>query len=77
VPRVVPIGVRGSISGPVISEKLAVRFNVASFEKDGYYDNPVTGEDLGAERTLGGAVSLLFQATERSDRSRAVPVHRR
>ena len=58
------VGVRGSISGPIISEKLAVRFNVASFEKDGYYDNPVTGEDLGAERTLGGAVSLLFNATD-------------
>ena len=58
------VGIRGSLSGPVISEKLAVRVNVASYEKDGYYDNPVTGEDLGAEKTLGGAISLLFQATE-------------
>ncbi len=58
------VGVRGSITGPLINDKLAVRFNVASFSKDGYYNNPVTGEDLGAEETLGGAVSLLFKATE-------------
>lgn len=59
------VGLRGSISGPVVSDKLAVRLNVASFEKDGYYDNTVTGENLGAERTLGGAVSLLFKATDK------------
>ncbi|MEZ5458912.1 MAG: TonB-dependent receptor [Steroidobacteraceae bacterium] len=58
-------GARASLTGPVISEKLAVRFNVSSFERDGFYDNPVTGEDLGAERSLGGALSVLFKPTEK------------
>lgn len=57
-------GARGSLTGPVVSDKLAVRFNVSSFERDGYYNNPVTGEDLGAERSLGGAVQVLFKPTE-------------
>jgi len=57
-------GVRGAFSGPVVSDKLAVRVNLASFEKDGYYNNPVTGENLGAESTLGGAISLLYKPTE-------------
>lgn len=57
-------GARASVTGPVVSEKLAVRFNVSSFERDGFYNNPVTGEDLGAERSLGGAVSVLFRPTE-------------
>ncbi len=49
-------GVRASLTGPVVAEKLAVHFNVSSFERDGFYDNPVTGEDLGGERSLGVAV---------------------
>ncbi len=57
-------GVNASLSGPVIAEKLAVRFNVASNERDGFYDNPITGENLGAEKSLGGAVSVLFKPTE-------------
>jgi outer membrane receptor protein involved in Fe transport len=57
-------GARASLTGPIMSERLAVRFNVSSFERDGYYDNPVTGENLGAERSLGGAVSVLFKPTE-------------
>ncbi len=57
-------GVRASATGPVVSEKLAVRFNVAQFERDGYYKNPVTSENLGAEKTLGGAISMLYQPTE-------------
>ncbi len=57
-------GARASLTGPVLAERLAVRFNVSSFERDGYYDNPVTGEDLGAERSLGGAVSVLYKPSD-------------
>jgi iron complex outermembrane recepter protein len=57
-------GVTASLSGPIVTDKLAVRFNVASNERDGFYRNSVTGENLGAEETLGGAVSVLFQPTE-------------
>ncbi len=57
-------GVNASLSGPIITDKLAVRFNVASNQRDGFYQNSLTGENLGAEESLGGAVSVLFKPTE-------------
>lgn len=55
---------RASISGPLIDDKLAFRLNASKLERDGYYQNPVTGEDLGAESSHGFAFSLLFKPTD-------------
>jgi outer membrane receptor protein involved in Fe transport len=55
---------RLAVSGPVIEDRLALRANVVSRKFDGFYVNPVTGEDLGGEDTLGGAVSALFKPSD-------------
>jgi len=47
---------RGSISGPVIEDTLALSFNAGVYETDGYYDNH-NPNDPGANGSLGGAES--------------------
>ncbi|MEM9375018.1 MAG: TonB-dependent receptor [Pseudomonadota bacterium] len=48
----------GSLTGPLIEDKLAVRLNLASRSTDGRYEHPVNGDDLGAEDFSGGALAL-------------------
>lgn len=55
---------RGSITGPIIADKLAYRFNLASRTTDGRYTNPVNGGELGAEEFFGGALSLLAKPVD-------------
>jgi len=57
-------GLTASFTGPVVRDRLAIRVNLNSFKRDGFYNNPVTGEDLGAEDSLGGALSVLFKPTD-------------
>ncbi len=55
---------RVALSGPLVADRLAFRANVVSRDFDGFYSNPVTGEDLGSEDSLGGAVAFLFKPTD-------------
>lgn len=55
---------RLALSGPVVSERLAFRANIVAREFDGFFTNPVTGEDLGNEDSLGGALAFLFTPSD-------------
>lgn len=52
-------------SGPLIDDVLAFRASVAEHDFEGFYDNPNTGEDLGAEDSLAGSLALLWTPTDR------------
>ncbi len=52
------------VSGP-ITDKLAFRTSVAKHDFEGFFDNPNTGEDLGAENSLAGSLALLWTPSER------------
>jgi iron complex outermembrane recepter protein len=54
------IGIKGSITGPIIRDILAFRINGNYRDSDGYYRNPVNGGRLGAQHSEGFAASLLF-----------------
>ena len=49
---------RASISGPVIAEKLALGFNVATWNDGGMYTSPTTGKGLSGGDGWGVALSL-------------------
>jgi iron complex outermembrane recepter protein len=57
----------GSLTGPLIADKLAVRINLAANAMDGYYTNPVNKTELGAEQFQGGAIAFLFTPTDNID----------
>ena len=50
---------KGSVGGP-IGKGLGVRVNGAYYNTDGDYTNPVTGGDLNAAETYGGALALHY-----------------
>ncbi|MFK7828262.1 MAG: TonB-dependent receptor [Congregibacter sp.] len=52
-------------SGPLIDNVLSMRASVLKNDFDGFYANPNTGEDLGAEDSLAGSLALLWTPTER------------
>jgi len=61
--------VRGSISGPVIDNTLALSLNAGSYKSDGYYDNhnptdPVANVGLGGGESNGLRLSALWTPTE-------------
>jgi len=56
--------VRGAISGPVAEDKFALRLNAATYNNDGYYTNPVTGEDLNDSESHGVRLAALFTPNE-------------
>jgi iron complex outermembrane recepter protein len=51
---------RVSLTGPLIADTLAYRFNLATRDTDGHYTNPVNGGPLGGETFDGGSLSLRF-----------------
>lgn len=72
--------VRGSISGPIVEDVLAIRMSASATGRDGYFDNVLTGEsnvDGQSDRSIRvqlrltpGTVfesNLLFNFTETSD----------
>lgn len=59
------IGATGSITGPLIEDKLAFRVNAAFRQTDGYWTNPVNGGPLGAESMRGGTLALRYVPTPR------------
>jgi iron complex outermembrane receptor protein len=56
--------VSGSVSGPVIDDVLAVRVNGAYSNHDGFYENEISGDDIGDFESIGGAIALRFTPSE-------------
>lgn len=54
---------RLSLSGP-LTDTLGARLNLSSWETDGWYENPNTGDDLGDGEALGGALALEWRPSE-------------
>lgn len=52
------IEINGTISGPIIEDKLFARVAGSHFERDGYFTNELTGEDLDDRKTSAFAGSL-------------------
>ncbi len=61
--------VRGSISGPVVAEKLALSLNAGSWKSDGFFENhnptdPVANVGLGGGKSNGVRLAALWTPTE-------------
>lgn len=57
--------VRGSLSGPLAGDTLLGGINVASWNSDGYYENSVTGGDVGGTDGSAVAGTLVWKANDR------------
>ena len=56
--------VRGSVTGPVVEDKLNIRVNGAWYDEGGFYDNSLTGNTLGENEGWGGAITTNFYPTD-------------
>lgn len=54
---------QGSVSGPLVRDRLYGRIGVSHAERDGFYTNELTGDDLDSRRTTLVSGALLFEAT--------------
>ena len=52
------------LSGPVLGDKLGLRFNAAVWDEPGYYDNTITGDSLGDDEGFGLALTAKSQLTD-------------
>ncbi|NND35815.1 MAG: TonB-dependent receptor plug domain-containing protein, partial [Gammaproteobacteria bacterium] len=48
----------GSVSGPILGDKLGYRFNATWWEQEGFYDNSITGAPIGGNEGWGVAFTL-------------------
>lgn len=53
-----------SLSGPVLGDKLGLRFNAAWWDEKGFYDNTITGNSLGDDEGFGLALTAKSQVTD-------------
>jgi len=58
------VDVKGSITGPIIADKLQARISVASLNSDGMYKNAFNGERRGFQDFLSISPSLRFTPTD-------------
>jgi iron complex outermembrane receptor protein len=56
---------RGSVSGPLINDKLAVGLGLGYSRRDGFTRNDVTGHDLDSRSAFFGRAQVLWRATDR------------
>jgi len=56
---------KGSISGPLITDTLALGFNATVWNEDGFYRHPATLERVGGGDGWGLAATVLFEPSER------------
>ena len=54
----------GAVTVPISGETLSMRLNAVTWDADGYYENQVTGSDLGGGEGDGVAATLLYLPTE-------------
>ncbi|MEM1089017.1 MAG: TonB-dependent receptor [Pseudomonadota bacterium] len=52
------------VTGPLIDNVLAFRAAVSDHSLDGFYNNPNTGEELGAQDNLSGSLGVLWKPRE-------------
>lgn len=52
------------LSGPVLDDKLGLRFNAAWWDEPGYYDNALTGNTLADDKGYGLALTAKSQLTD-------------
>ena len=57
--------IMGSASGP-LSDNFFVGFNFAAWNEDGYYQNTVTGGDVGGQQGVGFTLTAALDAGERA-----------
>jgi len=55
---------RGSISGPIAADKVALGINGNYWTEDGYHEHPVTGQDVGGGEGWGIAATLLVEPND-------------
>lgn len=53
-----------SVSGPVLGDKLGLRFNAAAWDEPGFYDNALTGDSLADDEGFGLALTAKSQLTD-------------
>lgn len=53
-----------SVSGPVLGDKLGLRFNAAAWDEPGFYDNALTGDSLADDEGYGLALTAKSQVTD-------------
>ncbi|WP_109355670.1 TonB-dependent receptor [Sphingorhabdus sp. EL138] len=59
------IKIRGTVTGPLVEDKLAARISGTYNTRDGVYDNPIPGEaDLNDKEQLSLRAKLLFKPNE-------------
>ncbi len=59
------IKIRGTVTGPLVEDKLAARISGTYNKRDGFYDNPIAGEsDLNDKEQLSLRAKLLFQPND-------------
>ncbi len=56
--------VKAGVSGPIVADKLAVRLDVNSNQRDGFVDNVTTGEDVNNRDRWGVRGQLLWLPTD-------------
>ncbi len=57
--------IMGSVSGP-LSDNFFVGFNFAAWNEDGYYQNTVTGGDIGGQQGVGFTITTALDVGERA-----------
>ncbi len=57
---------RLTAGGPLIEDKLGARIVFSKYDSDGYYTNPNTGGELGATDSVGGALGLEWNMSDRT-----------
>jgi len=57
--------IRAGVSGPLVEDKLLGGINYAGWTHDGFYQNTVTGKDVGGEKGNAFAGTLVWNASER------------
>ena len=60
-------GLRGSASGPVVKDRLAVGVSLAQVDRDGFTINDVTGHDLDARAAFSAKAQVLWTPNARWD----------
>ena len=56
--------VTGSLSGPLIGDNLGFRLNAALWDNEGFFENGLTGDEIGGEEGFGLALALKSQIGE-------------
>lgn len=57
--------IRAGISGPLVEDSLLGGINVAGWTHDGFYQNTITGKDVGGQSGKAIAGTLVWNATEK------------